>query len=91
MKVPHDKLEIRSALPTLFWSRGLIVLSFSLVTLWVFSSMLPPRQSAAAASQMDAPEHSADFRQSEVMTYYTFLPLTMNNYPIDLGSKCMAV
>jgi hypothetical protein len=82
MKVPQDKLKIQSATPTLFWLRGLIVLSLGLVTVWIFTSMLPPRQSAAAASQMDAPEHSADFRQSEVMTYHTFLPVLVHNYPL---------
>jgi hypothetical protein len=81
--MPHDKLEIRSALSTLFWSRGLIVLAVSLVTLWFFFSNLPPRQSAVAVSQVNLPEHSADFRQSEVMTYQAFLPLTLNDYPID--------
>ena len=83
MKVPHVKLQDRAALSTLIWSRVLSVLSLSLVTLWIFTTLLLPRQSAVAASQVVAPEHSADLRNSEVMTYHTFLPFVMNNYPID--------
>jgi len=86
MKVPHDELQVRSANRLPLLTRMGIVLSLSMLTLWIISNMLAPRQSAAAASQRDvpapAPEHLAGFRQSEVMTYQTFLPVVLNNNPL---------